>query len=218
MSGDGRFGSTIWDEVARARDGESAALSAFVNRYRPAIVGWYRRRGLSREDADDLTQDVFFQIVQGKVLSKVSPEKGRLRSLLLAIAKHVAANQIRARNRLKRGGDRALVPIDPADLPAPTAEEEETFDGAWMRYLMTAALADLEDSQPHHYNAVRLSLEGISQSEIAACIKCTVAAANNYVHRGKAFIRERVRALIADSCRSREDFDAEATHLSRYLE
>jgi len=212
------FQSTIWTEVERARSGESTAYLGFVNRYRPAMVGYFRGHGADPEDAEDLAQEVFLNIVRSGVLSKVSPEKGRFRSLLLAIAKHVAANEIRARKRLKRGGGRVLVPIDPEELPQPTSEEEEEFDRAWVRQLMASALSDLESAHSRHYRAIRISLEGRSQTEIADEMGCTVAAANNFVHRAKAFIRKRVGQLVAESCRSEADYPGEAEHLSRYLD
>lgn len=209
--------STIWSEIDQARAGESAAMSGIVRRYRPALVAYFRGRGADVEDAEDLAQDVFLSIVRGDVLSKAHPEKGRFRSLLLSVAKHVASNEYRARKRIRRGGGRAPVSIDPARLEAPAAKDGD-FDRAWVRGLMVAALGDLEGAHPRHARALALALEGRSQEQIAAELACTAAAVNNYVHRAKAFLKKRVRHLVAESCLGEGDFREEVAHLAPYLD
>ena len=66
-------------ESAAARD----ALSDLCKTYWRPIFAYLCRRGYSVEDAEDLAQDFFSSVLQGPLLQRADPERGRFRSLLL---------------------------------------------------------------------------------------------------------------------------------------
>ena len=66
-------------ESAAARD----ALSKLCETYWRPILAYIGRRGYSSHDAEDLTQDFFASLIQGPLLQRADPERGRFRSLLL---------------------------------------------------------------------------------------------------------------------------------------
>src|ERR1700730_19379683 len=55
--------SAVRDLVARARNGDTQAWDALVERYAPLIWSICRRHRLSRADADDVAQSVWVRLV-----------------------------------------------------------------------------------------------------------------------------------------------------------
>ena len=85
----GRFNTTRWSVVLSCADSgiESVAardaLSELCKTYWRPIFAYICRRGYSTQDAEDLTQDFFTSLLQGPLLQRADPERGRFRSLLL---------------------------------------------------------------------------------------------------------------------------------------
>jgi DNA-directed RNA polymerase specialized sigma24 family protein len=84
-------------------------------------ASWYpihacvRRLGYAQEDPEDLTRGFFSRLLEKQYLRDFRRERGRLRSFLLAAAKHFIANEYDRARAKKRGGSHAPVPLD--DLP-----------------------------------------------------------------------------------------------------
>ena len=78
------------------------------------------RIGLQGHDAEDLCQDVFVCVLAGGVLAKADPDRGRFRSLLLAVTTHVIFDRLRKR---------CEVPVEDIEPPQPDAPDE--FDRSW---------------------------------------------------------------------------------------
>jgi len=75
-----RFPTTSWSLVLAAGQdlADSAkALADLCEVYWHPIYAYVRRRGESREDAEDLTQEFFARILQGRDLAGVRRERGR---------------------------------------------------------------------------------------------------------------------------------------------
>src|SRR4051794_11301101 len=68
--------------LIRVRDrGAHEAWAAFVDRYRPLILGWCRR--WSPREADDAAQEVFTKLVGA--IGRYEPGRGRFRPWLKAV-------------------------------------------------------------------------------------------------------------------------------------
>ena len=89
-----RFQSTLWTLIGHARGGDEQALTEFVERYRPPVVAFIGRRGFTSE-SEDLAQEVFLEVFKDEVLTKADPDKGRFRSLLLAVTRNVIGKHLR---------------------------------------------------------------------------------------------------------------------------
>src|SRR5262245_29424830 len=107
------FQSTLWTVIRGADRGEEAALREFALKYRGPIVAYIARRGLPN-DAEDLAQEVFLRLIQDRVLAKADPSRGRFRSLLLAVTRHVIGHHRERESAQKRGGGnvRSLENVD----------------------------------------------------------------------------------------------------------
>src|SRR5512136_1456311 len=102
------FATTHWSVVLAAGQSTGAqaseALEQLCRTYWYPLYAYMRRRGYQPEDADDLTQGFFAQLLRKDFLSDVGPEKGRFRSFLLACLKHFLADERDKAHACKRGG------------------------------------------------------------------------------------------------------------------
>jgi DNA-directed RNA polymerase specialized sigma24 family protein len=84
----GLFPPTRWSLVsAMTGEGAEAALGELCRVYWLPLYAFARREGLSAQDAEDVTQEFFRQIVTGggELLREAGSERGRLRTLLLRV-------------------------------------------------------------------------------------------------------------------------------------
>jgi len=110
------FATTRWTVVLAAGTQPSpqaeTALEELCRTYWYPLYAYTRRRGHSREDAEDLVQGFFARFLQKNYLNGLSLERGRFRAFLLAALKHYLANEHHRANRRKRGGGSATLSLD----------------------------------------------------------------------------------------------------------
>lgn len=73
------------------------AWSAFDARYRGTILAWCARRGLSRADAEDLTQDVLLKLFQRLPSYHHDPTRGQFRDWLKTVVSNALTDFWRRR-------------------------------------------------------------------------------------------------------------------------
>src|SRR5438045_8448625 len=110
------FATTHWSLVLSAgRDSSLAArdaLAALCERYWYPLYAYIRRRGHQVQDARDLAQAFFVELLERDSLRVADPARGRFRSFLLASCGHFLANRRRHAAAQKRGGGRAMLSLD----------------------------------------------------------------------------------------------------------
>ena len=153
------FPGTRWSLVARLVESDSRAgsrtrrdaLEELISSYwRPvyrALRVRYRKRP---EEAEDLTQAFFLELIEKRRLEQfvADPDAGRFRGLLGSLLDRFVSSANRDARRLKRGGDRKHIPLDPAlvaSIESRIAQEppEDPFDQEWRATVIDQALADL---------------------------------------------------------------------------
>lgn len=148
------FPATSWTLVA-GTPGETveSRLSRLIEVYWPAVYAYLRRSGHRREQAAELTQGFFCDVVIGRRLfDGADPARGRVRSLLVASLRHYLTDV--ARRQLARG-DAARVPCEWLDREdhllddRRAATPEEQFDRRWALAQVEQAMRRCED----HFNA-----------------------------------------------------------------
>ena len=100
--------TTQWSQVLAARDGTDTdarlALENLCQTYWQPLYAYIRHQGSDPDEASDLTQGFFAELLDKDLLADVDPEKGRFRAFLLASLRHILANERRRERTLKRGG------------------------------------------------------------------------------------------------------------------
>ena len=87
LTGPSAFPTTRWTLVVAAADpGQEESRSALMTlceSYWYPLYAYVRRRGHSADQAQDLTQEFFVRVLEGRYLDRADPEKGRFRAFML---------------------------------------------------------------------------------------------------------------------------------------
>jgi RNA polymerase sigma-70 factor (ECF subfamily) len=106
------FTTTHWSVVLEAQ-GESPAAQEALEKLCPTywrpIFAFLRRQGLPPEEAEDITQGFFAQLLERRKFNALRKEKGRLRSFLLGALKYFLADEQRRTMAIKRGKGQRLI-------------------------------------------------------------------------------------------------------------
>jgi RNA polymerase sigma-70 factor (ECF subfamily) len=150
MGGTGAaFLTTHWSLVDRASSDETeseALIGSLLQGYWKPVYCYLRRRGYSNEDAKDLTQGFFHEVVLGHhLVDKADRVKGRFRSyLLMALDRYITNVKQKegAQKRIPKSRLVALDAVDACELPAAISDlnPEETFNYAWVSTLLEVVL------------------------------------------------------------------------------
>jgi RNA polymerase sigma-70 factor (ECF subfamily) len=150
------FVSTHWSVVLAAGHGNTTracdALAQLCENYWYPLYAYARRRGVSPQDAQDLTQEFFARLLKGKWLAEADQQRGRFRSFLLSAMKHFMANEWNKARAQKRGGGQSILSLDDDSAedryrldPAESAIPESLFEQEWAVTLLNGVLARLEE-------------------------------------------------------------------------
>ncbi len=226
------FESTHWSVVLRARDEDEEAreaLEQLCHSYWYPLYAFARRSGKSPDDAADITQGFFAQLIERQGLSKIAPEKGRFRTFLLASLKNFIRNDRRHNATLKRGGGVSTYSLSDQDMESryqdyavdsSTAEDE--FERDWVESLLAAVISRLRSDYEKAgrielFNALNAYLVAdetrLPQSDLAAQLGLSVPAVKMSIYRMRKRYAELVRAEIAATVSSPEDIDDELNRL-----
>lgn len=228
------FATTHWSVVLAVQDEDpdqaARALESLCQSYWPPLYSYLRRAGFSPEDAEDLIQGFFQEILALHALHKVAPGRGRFRSFLMAcLKKYVAAQRQRAR-RQKRGGGRVSWSVDlpgaeahySAMLYAQTESPDDVYEREWASTVVARVLARLraeavERGQESVFEHLKSSLvgdrPGVTYHDLADRLKLSEGAIKMVAMR----LRERCGALfreeIAQTVENPAEIESEITHL-----
>jgi RNA polymerase sigma factor (sigma-70 family) len=231
------FTTTHWSVVLEAQ-GESPAaqeaLEKLCRTYWRPIFAFLRRQGIPPEEAEDITQGFFAELLERRSLSAVRREKGRLRSFLLGGLKYFLANEERRATAVKRGKGQRPIPFE--ELRAGERIETEPADPvtAEMIYERRWALTVLEQVLERLKNEYRIagntalfdSLKQLlpdepgspSQVEIAAQLGMTENALRQAFYRFRQRYQLLLREEIAHTVATPGDIEDELRHLIAVIE
>ncbi len=155
----GKFLTTHWSLVedlkASAGDESQALAGQLLQQYWKPVYAYLRRMDYDNEQAKDLTQEFFFQVVLNRhLIERADPAKGSFRSLLLHALHQFLISEKRRETAAKRIPKGHMVPldaVDPSMLPNVMDElnPEENFNYAWKTDLLQRVLAQVEADYTH---------------------------------------------------------------------
>jgi len=215
------------DQLASGREEErTQSWNDFVESYWPVLVSWIQKRGLSRQEAEDLVQGLMLKLWEGKDFSsQLSREHSRLRVYLSTALQNWWFDEHRKKSRLKRGAGAEILPLDEKILPADisSAMEKENFDQEWAIALVNRATALLRNDYASRSNEAffdaafplignpdELQREALRQRFDMEKNTMTVAL-KRLRERLIQRVREEVRATLIEP--SEDEIRGEVTHL-----
>src|SRR6516164_1315850 len=134
---------------SRAQWGRSA-LAELCRLYWYPLYVFTRLRGLSPDDAQDLTQGFFMHLLEQRALTSVDRLKGKFRSFLLASLQDYLSDGLDRARCLKRGGNEEFVHLDAEDAeeryrlePVEFLTAEKIFHARWAMTVLGEAISQL---------------------------------------------------------------------------
>ena len=233
LGGGARFDTTHWSVVLAAGGDSTAgakrALATLCETYWYPLYAYLRRQGHSAEDAQDLTQGFFQQILEKGTVEQADPNRGRFRSFMLTSLKHYVTNEWDKQRARKRGGGTPHVSLElenaegryQLEPPADTTPEK-VFDRQWALTLLDNILGKLRaefvrDDKEAIFNRLKVFLGGGSSDEsyasVGRALDMSDGAVKVAVHRLRCRYRDLLRQEIAQTVSSPEETEAEIRHL-----
>ena len=149
------FTTTHWSMVLEAQTESPTAqeaLEKLCQIYWPPIYSFVQRKGVDPEEAKDITQDFFADLLEHRNLTAVRKEKGRFRSYLLGALKYFLADERRRAMAIKRGKGQRLIPLEELSAdertemePADSITADQIYDRRWAATLLERVLGLLKN-------------------------------------------------------------------------
>jgi DNA-directed RNA polymerase specialized sigma24 family protein len=238
----GRFQTTHWTAVEAIRSGDQAQRRALMgellNAYWRPVYCYLRRKGFDNEQAKDLTQGFFQEVVLGRELvQRADPDKGRFRTFLLCALDRYVTSVHRRQTARKRAPQGRSVELDwpaMADLPEPAAELdcEDSFHYAWVSDLVDHMLAEVKAECLSHGMDIHWQLfeervldpllEDRKPPPLAdLCAACGIEEANrasNMIFAVKKRLQSALKRYLRRSVADESDVGQEMQALGRFLD
>jgi RNA polymerase sigma-70 factor (ECF subfamily) len=182
--------------VDECRKGDNTAFDELVRRYKDRVYGVVYRFLGNREDALDVSQEVFVRAYRG-----IEDFRGasQVYTWLHSIAANLARNRLRDRGR--KGRDKALS-LEGLEATAPgkmqqAASTASTPSDAAMNEEMQALLQQCLNELPDHYRLafVLRTTEDLSYEEIADIMGCPVGTVKSRLNQARSMLRNRLKEL-----------------------
>jgi len=241
MGGDREtFLTTHWsliEGIQSNEDRDRALINLLLERYWKPVYCYLRRKGYGNEEAKDLTQGFFHEVVLNRhLVDRADSSRGRFRALLLHALNQYLIDERRKEAAWKRIPKDKLVPldmVDPPDLPQAVSQldPEDCFNYAWKSALLDQTLSEvetqcLEQGMDAHWHAFRdrvlqPTLDHIQPPALAEiCARYGIAdesKASNMIitvkRRFQAALQRNLRTTVA----SEDGMEEELQEILRFL-
>src|SRR5207249_1778565 len=183
LAGRSEFPTTRWTLVVAAGDPHRkearSALVSLCEGYWYPLYAYSRRRGYPADRAQDLTQEFFIHVLEGRYLDRADPAKGRFRAFILTSLKFFLADEADRARAQKRGGGNVLsFEISSGEEryqrePAHDETPERIFERRWALSVLDRVVEKLlnefvHHGHPEHFARLKVFLLGQSDAPYAA--------------------------------------------------
>lgn len=161
------FQTTRWSEVLNARtldpERRRLAVDRLIRRYWKPVYCYLSYKGYDNEQAKDLAQGFFHEVVLGRdLIQHADSAKGKFRSFLLLALERYATSMYRKETARKRSPQGGLAYIEDLSIPemavAPTSvSPEQMFQYTWATELIDQVLSQVKEDycgtgRENHWN------------------------------------------------------------------
>jgi RNA polymerase sigma-70 factor (ECF subfamily) len=235
LAGRSDFPTTRWTLVIAAADPQRkearSALVSLCEGYWYPLYAYLRRRGYPADQAQDLTQDFFIRVLEGRYLDRADQEKGRFRSFMLTSLKFFVADEEDRQRAYKRGGG-AVLSLEFSSgedryqrEPAHDETPERIFERRWALSVLDRVVERLRSEflhhgRPEHFERLKVFLLGQSDAPYAALARemnTSEGALKVAIHRLRKRYRDLFRQEIADTVADPAEVESELRFLAAVL-
>lgn len=231
------FATTHWSVVLAAGEGETEpsrrALETLCAAYWYPIYSYVRRKGYNPEEAQDLTQEFFSQLIARDHFRLADPSKGKFRGFLLSTLDYFLAREWNRAHRQKRGGQFTFISMDqqppeeryqlePADHDSP----ERKFLRQWALTVLKQAMNALQSECEANGKAALFreakslisgERDGAAYAQISRILEMGEGAVRVAVHRLRQRYGELLRREIAQTVAGESEVEEELRYLLHAL-
>lgn len=181
--------------AASATDEQARRISAEIERERPRLRGFIRRRVADEADVEDILQDVFSELVEAYRLMQPIEQ---VSAWLYQVARNRIIDRFRRHRRealvdLQREDDEGeMLGIDEL-LPSPEAGPEAAYMRARLLETLDQALAELPGTQQAVF--VAHELDGMSFRQLAEETGLSINTLLSRKHYAVRHLRKRLQAI-----------------------
>ena len=228
-----RFPATNHSAIINARSDDSrvrrrAFDTILASYWKPAYKYIRLKWRVDNEDAKDLTQGFFASALEKNYFATYDARKASFQTFLRTCLDGFVANERKAGQRLKRGGDMAHYQLDFAaaedELAAhasSTLSPEDYFHREWVRWMFTLAVDAFRRRCDETGRAVHFQLferydlndDNVSYASLAAEFGLEQATVNNYLAAARRDFRRIVLEKLREITATDEEFRTEARSL-----
>ena len=235
LAGASDFPTTRWTLVVAAADPQRresrSALASLCESYWYPLYAYVRRRGSLPDQAQDLTQEFFIRVLEGRYLDRADPEKGRFRAFILTSLKFFLADEGDRERAQKRGGG-AVLPLEFSTgeeryqrEPAHDETPERVFERRWALSVLDRVVERLRNEfvqhgRPEHFYRLKVFLLGQSDAPytvLAREMNTSEGALKVAIHRLRKRYRDLFRQEIADTVADPAEVESEIRYLAAVL-
>jgi RNA polymerase sigma-70 factor (ECF subfamily) len=175
-----------------AASDDAVAWNRFCDHFRPVIVQFAQRLGLSPTDAEDAAQETMVAFLKAFRAGRYDREKGRLSDWLFGVAKRVILN-FRGRQPLERLVADKTTGTSFWDLVEDDQSVKHSWDTEWRQLVLKACLEQARrESDPKTFKAFELyALNEVPAEKVAQQLEIS----RNAVYIAKSRVLSRLRQL-----------------------
>ena len=191
LSGDSKL-------VERCLAGDDAAWETIVTSYTRRIYNiGYRYTG-RRDEAEDLTQEIFIRVYQN--LKSYRPDAGSFQNWVLKVARNLIIDHYRQSRRYRQsGGSEELETLDLTDekLPNPLRAVEQSEAARFLQDGLRSLSPELKEA------VILRDIEGMAYQEIAELLAIPEGTVKSRINRGRIELARLLtkRRALSDAAR-----------------
>jgi len=223
------FLTTHWsliEGIQKQQDPGRAMIGLLLQRYWKPVYCYLRRTGCDNEQAKDLTQGFFHEVVLSRhLIERADPSKGRFRALLLHALKQYVIDMKRRQSSQANIPPEKLVSLEIVHLPVlPQTvsrwSPDECFTYAWKSAILDQTLAAVEEDclragQETHWQVfrdhlLRPTLEGREPPSLKELCQHYGLASEKTASNIVITVKRRFQRVLRQYLRSTVRSDAEA--------
>jgi RNA polymerase sigma-70 factor (ECF subfamily) len=181
--------------IEKIKTGNAIAFQELFERYKKLVINVCYRLVGNRDEAEDLTQDVFLKIFRSAQHFK---HRSKVSTWIYRIAINLSLNHLRRKKYHQWFSlDDNPAPKEPVDLDLVSSDcPESAFDKQEQEKIVLKAINQLPADQRI---AVMLQrYDGLSCQEIAAIAECSVGAVQARLHRAKKNLYQKLLPYLKE--------------------